>query len=105
LPKYANRHTKQFYNDNKIKRNRARKKVNEAQRNVRLSEAKVQLHRQKIEEIEQKDVTEVHTAAALRTTKIELNHAEKDLQEARETLINAEADPDVIDKAIERMLI
>ena len=80
------------------------KRAKAAERNLMLAEEKVKLHKKNIEAIEQKgDVKDVRLAADLMFARAELNRAENDLEQAKNAVIEAEADPDVLDEAIKRM--
>jgi len=82
------------------------KRVNEAQRNLRLAEAKVALCEKKVKEIEQnEDAESVHGAANLRMVSIKLDHAKADLEDAKQALIEAEIDPETLDKVMELLPI
>jgi len=83
----------------KLKEIEREKRVNDAQRNVRLAECRVELLMQKVSQIEQgEDMEDVHVIAKHGFAKIELKQAERDLREAKEAVIAAEADPDELDK-------
>jgi coenzyme F420-reducing hydrogenase alpha subunit len=82
------------------------KRVNDAQRNLRLAESKVESLKQKAESIKQRyDTTDVHVSAFLRDTLSELDRAESDVIDAKKDVTNADADPDVLNAAIEKMNI
>ena len=82
------------------------KRVNDAKRNLTLAESKVKLHEQKVTEFEKNnDVSQVHEAAELRMLRIELDHAERDLEAAKNAVITAEVDPEDIEKIFEYLSV
>ena len=93
--------------ETKLKEIEREKRVNAAKRNLMLAESKVELHRKKVSEVAKKgDVTnDVHLAAEYRMECIYLQNAELDLSEAKEALIEADSDPDELDKVMKLLPI
>ena len=92
--------------ETKLKELEREKRVNAAKRNLMLAESKVKLNEQKVKEFAQNnDVSQVHEAAAYRMLRIELDHAERDLEVAKKQVITAEVDPDDLDEILEYMFI
>jgi hypothetical protein len=90
----------------KLKELERAKRLNDAQRNLTLTEQRRDLLKKEVEEIKQAyDVTEVHGAAYLRNKQIELDKAEKEINEAKKAVEESYVDPDELDNIMSKISI